>query len=54
MFIYAGFLFITSSGEQEKVRKAKNAFTYTLIGLVIVLAANGLVLVIESVFTQQP
>ena len=49
MLIYAGFLFITSSGEPEKVRKAKNVFVYTLIGLVIVLTAWGLVAVIESV-----
>ncbi|MDP5038969.1 MAG: hypothetical protein NWP80_00810 [Candidatus Gracilibacteria bacterium] len=43
MTIYAGFLYIISSGEEEKQKKAKNIILYILIGL-IVLIANYLIL----------
>jgi hypothetical protein len=49
MFVIAGFFFMTSGGEPEKVRKAKSLFFYTLIGLIIVLTASGLYSVIISV-----
>ena len=34
--IYSGMLFTTSSGDKEKVQKAKKALTYTIIGLILV------------------
>ena len=49
MFIIAGFFFITSSGEPERVKKARNIFVYTLIGLVIVLIATGLYALIAEI-----
>ena len=51
MFIIAGFFFITSAGEPEKVRKARNVFNYTLIGLVVVLLATGMYELIKSILS---
>ena len=52
MLIIAGFLFVTSMGEPEKVRKAKDLALYTIIGLVIVLLARGLVTLIAQILTS--
>jgi hypothetical protein len=37
--IYAGFLFVTAGGSEEKVKKAKKTFMYTIIGTAILLGA---------------
>ena len=49
MFIVAGFLFITASGDPEKIKTAKTVIWYTLIGLVIVMLAKGIIKVIEEI-----
>lgn len=40
--IYAGFIWMTSSGEKVKVEKATKIITYSLTGLLIVVAAYAL------------
>ena len=37
--IYVGFLFVQASGKPEKLKEAKDALVYTLIGAAIVLGA---------------
>jgi hypothetical protein len=37
--IYAGFLFVTSGGNSEKLKKAKTTLLYTLIGAALLLGA---------------
>ncbi len=39
MFAWAGFIYITAGGSQEKVKQAHNLFKYVGLGLVIILAA---------------
>lgn len=39
LIVYAGFLWMTSNGEEEKVRKAKGILKNAIIGLVITLSA---------------
>lgn len=39
LIIYAGFLWMTSGGEEDKVRNAKNILKNAVIGLVIILSA---------------
>lgn len=39
MFIYGGFLFLTSSGSSEKVSKAKGVLVAAVIGLIIVFSS---------------
>ena len=48
VLVIAGFYFLASGGSPEKVQKAKNIVTYTVIGLVIVLMAQGLVIIIKN------
>ncbi len=41
MIIVGGFRFITSGGNQDKVKGAKNTLTYAIIGLVVVALAQA-------------
>lgn len=43
MIIFGGFRYITSGGQQEGVKNAKNTILYALIGLVIVALAQIIV-----------
>jgi len=40
--VYAGILWMTASGSEEKVTKAKNIITAAIIGLVITMAAYAI------------
>lgn len=46
MFIVAGFYFIGAAGDPEKITTAKKMVLYTLIGLLIVFCAKGLVVLL--------
>jgi cysteine-rich repeat protein len=39
LMVYAGFLWMTSGGDEEKVRRAKGIITSAIIGLIIVLSS---------------
>lgn len=43
MIIFGGFKYITSGGEPEKIKTAKQALVYALIGLIIVALAQIIV-----------
>ncbi len=43
MIIFGGFKYITSGGDSNNVTAAKNTIMYALIGLIIVLFAQGIV-----------
>jgi hypothetical protein len=42
LVLYAGFLWMTSSGDEEKIEKAKKTLRRALIGLAIILASWGI------------
>ncbi len=46
--IYTGFLFVTAQGNPEDLKKAKNAFFYTLIGGAVLLGASVLAQLISN------
>jgi len=49
--IYGGFLFMTSTGDSNKVQKAKSTILYGLIGLIIAVLAYAIVnFVLDGVF----
>ena len=48
LIIYAGFLWMTSGGNEDKIDKAKNTLKNAIIGLVIILSAWGIVSFIMS------
>ena len=43
MIIFGGFKYITSAGNQESIKSAKNTIIYALIGLIIVALAQVIV-----------
>ncbi len=53
LVIYAGFLWMTSAGQEQKIDQAKKILKNALIGLVIILASFGLVsFIIEKLLEQ--
>lgn len=42
LLIYGGFLWMTSAGNDEKVKKAKTLITDAVIGLIVILAAYAI------------
>lgn len=50
MLIYAGFLFVFSQGNKEKLSKAKTVLLYTIIGAAIFLGAEAIAkLIVETI-----
>lgn len=54
MIIVAGFYFITAAGDPAKIQTAKQIILYTLIGLLIVFSAKGLIELFAKVFQTTP
>ena len=50
MFLWSGFLFLTSGGNEEKVTKAKKALTWAIIGLAICIIGEGFRFILEQLF----
>jgi predicted membrane protein len=49
IIVYAGFLFVTSAGNQQKLQTAQKALIWALVGLVVVLIANYVPGIIKDV-----
>lgn len=49
MIIYAGLLFMTAAGEEEKITKARKALIWSLIGLAVLLIGKGFVSIIKDI-----
>lgn len=47
--LYAAFLFLTSAGNEEKIKKARRAILWIVIGIFIILIANGVALVTKEI-----
>ena len=50
VIVYAGFLFMTSSGEPAKIKAAKDALFFAILGIIVGLSARGIVAVIYNFF----
>lgn len=50
-FVYGGFLFLTSGGNDEKIKKGKDTLMWATIGLAVVLGAYTILTYIISVVT---
>lgn len=51
--MYGGFQYITSSGNEKGVEKAKQTITYALIGLIVALVGRMLVSLVVGRLTTQ-
>lgn len=47
MVIIAAFYWLTSAGNQERIKTAKNIILWTCVGLALILFANGLISAIK-------
>jgi hypothetical protein len=47
MIIIGAFHYISSGGSPEKIKIAKNIMMYSIVGLLIVLFAKGIISVLE-------
>ncbi len=54
MILVAGFYFVTAAGDLEKVKKAKEIIKWTLIGLLILFCAKGIVALLKDVISLNP
>lgn len=52
MIIIAGIQYMTSAGNEEKAKKAKQTIVYTLIGVAIVTAANFIVQLVSEILDK--
>ncbi|MFH1161724.1 MAG: pilin [Candidatus Jorgensenbacteria bacterium] len=49
--VYAAFLFLTSGGDEEKVKEAKNYIIYAVVALAVAILATGIVYLTQVFFT---
>jgi len=57
--VYGGFLYVTSSGNKERVEMAKKTLTYAILGLILVVLAGTILNIITgdfltSIFGSKP
>ncbi len=50
MIIIAGFYFVTATGDPKKIDTAKKMILWTLIGLLVVISAKGLIALFREIF----
>ncbi len=48
LIVYAGFLYITSAGNEEKIKTAQKALIWALVGFVIILIASSIPTIIQD------
>ena len=49
IIVWAGYLFLSAQGDEEKIKKAKRLLTWAVIGLVVSILAKGIALVIKKI-----
>jgi len=47
-FVIAGVLFLTAAGDPEKVAKARTAFLWGIVGIIVGILAFSIVTIIET------
>jgi len=54
MFIYGGFMMLTSAGNTERIKKAKNTLIWAAAGLVVILGSYTFLRFVFELFTGNP
>lgn len=54
MFIIAGFYFVTAAEDPKKIDTAKTIIKWTLIGLITVIIAKGLIIMLKDILGITP
>ena len=50
MFVWGGFLWLTSGGNSEKVQKGKNVFIWATAGLLVIFSSYAILRTVFEVF----
>jgi len=50
MLIYGGIIYITSTGDQQKMESGKRIVTWTIFGLIIILVSFSILQEVEKIF----
>jgi hypothetical protein len=53
IFVYGGFLWLTSAGEASKIQAGKDAMKWAVVGLVVVFSSYALVSFVLSALTKR-
>lgn len=48
MLVYVGYLFVAAQGKEEKIREARNALLWTVVGALILLGSKAIAIGIEE------
>lgn len=54
MYLWAGFQFLTAGGQDKKITSAKQTLLWTTIGVLVIIAAKGIVIVVKGLLTPTP
>jgi len=52
MLIIGGTMYITSTGDEQKIATAKKIINWTLIGLVIILTSYSIIAILDNILTS--
>ncbi len=52
MLVAGGIMYITSAGDEQKVASSKKIITWTIIGLMVVLASYSIIFVLDELLTD--
>jgi len=51
MYLWAGFQYLTSGGDDKKIGSAKNTLIWTTVGILIILTAEGIIYIVRNLLT---
>ena len=51
MYLWAGFQYLTSAGDDKKIKSAKDTLIWTTIGVLIILMAEGITYIVRGLLT---
>lgn len=53
MITWSGILFITSTGNEQRMTNAKKAFFYAIIGFVVAISASTIITVVKAILSTR-
>jgi len=51
MYLWAGFQYLTSGGDDKKISSAKSTLIWTTVGILIILTAEGIIYIVRNLLT---
>jgi len=51
MYLWAGFQYLTSGGDDKKIGSAKSTLIWATVGILIILTAEGIIYIVRNLLT---